>query len=189
MQGNWFKPSLIPWDYPNVYGQSVYHCFLNGLEKRRQNPLPARASTWVTDLKSWTSSYPLQINRTTSKTHADQISNLACKCSYISWDSLWPICREGACEWLQRCWKNCLAKRRIQVLWKSLTLGWRRTKRGLMRLTIYICWRGSWKSSSEEFRTIPHAVRVVVRCKVKESMMVSFKVNHYTQQLFDRKFR
>lgn len=127
MQGNWFKPSLIPWDYPNVYGQSVYHCFLNGLEKRRQNPLPARASTWVTDLKSWTSSYPLQINRTTSKTHADQISNLACKCSYISWDSLWPICREGACEWLQRCWKNCLAKRRIQVLWKSLTLGWRRT--------------------------------------------------------------
>lgn len=126
MQGNWFKRSLIPWDYPNVYRQRVYYCFWNGLEKRRQNPLPARVSPWVTDLKSWTS-YPLQINRTTSKTHADQISNLACKCSYISWDSLWPISRKGACEWLQRCWKNCLAKHRIQVLWKSLTLGWRRT--------------------------------------------------------------
>lgn len=184
MQGNWFKPSLIPWDYPNVYGQSVYHCFWNGFEKRKLNPLPARASTWVTDLKSWTSSYPLQINRTTSKTHADQISNLA----YLG-----IHCGQSA-EKVPANDFSVVGKTVLQnIEFKFCEKVWRlveeEQQRGLMRLTIYICWRGSWKSSSEEFRTIPHAVRVVVRCKVKESMMVSFRVNHYTQQLFDRKIR
>lgn len=103
-------------------------------EEKRHNQLPPRVLPWVTNWNFWISSARKHDN-SQDRCWPDHRTGTS-KSSSISRDSLWPI------------WKKCLqitsayqegrlqlseklsSKQKIQVLWPSLTHGWKRKVAG-----------------------------------------------------------
>lgn len=172
-----------------VQTECVSLFILNGCEEKREDIIHF-LQEFLLELPSEILGRLLQENRTTSNTHADQIStmdqqilyyisgfivaNLKKKCRRMT-----SAHREGRLQLLEKL--SCKAENSSFVTKFDAWLR-KNSRGGLLRPTdsFYLLVR----ELEIVIRKIPDYSHSHISCKVKESMMESFMVNHYLKQLF-----
>lgn len=172
-----------------VQTECVSLFILNGCEEKREDIIHF-LQEFLLELPSEILGRLLQENRTTSNTHADQIStmdqqilyyisgfivaNLKKKCRRMT-----SAYREGRLQLLEKL--SCKAENSSFVTKFDAWLR-KNSRGGLLRPTdsFYLLVR----ELEIVIRKIPDYSHSHISCKVKESMMESFMVNHYLKQLF-----